>query len=110
MQFGDKRGRRAAAAADHRNADGGIRLHLGGKFIRVEIVAAVGVRQTGVRLDKDRHARGHAAAEALREGQNFLGAERAVDAHGVRAEARRRDGVAFDGAAREGAPAALKAH
>ena len=110
MQPGDKRGRRAAAAADHRNADGGVFLHLGGKFIRVEIVAAVGVRQTGVRLDKDRNTRGHAAAEALRERQNLLGAERAVDAHGVRAETRCRDGVAFDGAAREGAPAALKAH
>ena len=107
MQPGNKRGRRAAAAADHRNADGGVLLHLGGKFIRVEIVAAVGVRQTGVRLDKDRNTRGHAAAEALREGQNLLGAERAVDA---RAETRCRDGVAFDGAAREGAPAALKAH
>ena len=110
MQPGDKRGRRAAAAADHRNADGGVLLHLSGKFIRVEIVAAVGVRQTGVRLDKDRNTCGHAAAEALREGQNLLGAERAVDAHGVRAETRCRDGVAFDGAACEGAPAALKAH
>ncbi len=110
MQFGDKGRCGAAAAAHHRNTDGGVLFHFGGKAVRIQFVAAVRVGQTRIGFDKDRNTRGHAAAEALREGQNLLGAERAVDAHGVRAETRCRDGVAFDGAAREGAPAALKAH
>ena len=110
MQPGDKGGGGAAAAAHHRNTDGGVGAHFGGKAIRVKIIAAVRVGQACIGLDKDRHARRHTAAEPLCKGQNLLGAEGAVDTHGVRAEADRGHGIAFNGATGEGAAAAFKAH
>ena len=110
MQFGDKGGCGAAAAAHHRNTDGSVFFHFGGKAVRIQVVAAVRVGQTRIGFDKDRHTGGHAAAKPLSKGQNFLGAKRAVDAHGVRAEACRRDGVAFHCAAGEGTAPALEAH
>ena len=72
--------------------------------------AAVRPGQTGVGLDEHREVAGHGLGQPLCHGEDLFGSQRAVDAHGVRTETRCRDGVAFDGAAREGAPAALKAH
>ena len=110
LQLGDEGRRCAAAAAYHRNTDRGIRLHLGGKFCGIQVVAAVRVGQTGIGLDKNRHTGGDAAAEPLCKRQDLFGPQRAVDAHGIGTEVGCRDGVAFHRTAGKGAAAALKAH
>ena len=106
----NKGGCRAAAAAQHRDARGGVLLHFGGKLGSVQVVAAVRVGQPRVGLDEHRHPGRYAAAQPLGKGQNFLGTQRTVDAHGVRPQPHGGDGVTLHGAARKGAPARLKAH
>ena len=110
FQLGNVGGGGAAAAADHRNASGGIFLHLRGKTGGIKVIAAVRVRQACVGLDEHRQPGRDAAAKALRKGQNFGRAERAVDADGIRTQPGSGDSVAFDRAAGKGAAAALKTH
>ena len=101
---------RAAAAAQHGNSGGQVGGHLSGKLRRGDIIAAVQVRQARIGLDKHRHTGGHHTAEPLSKGQDFLGAQRAVDAHGVRTKAGGGNAVAFHGASGKGTATGLKAH
>ena len=110
MQALDIFRRGAAAAAYHGNTNALVFFHLLHKAGSVQAVGAVRVGQARVGLDEHRHTGGHAAAEPSGKGQNLGGAERAVDAHRVRAKARRCDGVAFHRAAGEGAAPGLEAH
>ena len=110
FQAGDKLGVGAAAAAQHGNAGGQVGGHLRRKPGGPDVVAAVGVGQPRVGLDKHRHPCGNHPAKTLGERQNLPGAQRAVDAHGVSAKARRRDAVALHRAAGKGSAPGFKAH
>ena len=107
----DKLRRRAAAAARREQIQFPVGLHLHRVELGRDVVAgAVRAGQTGIGLDEHREIPRDGLGQPLRHRENFLGAERAVDAHGIRAQTPGRCGKAFDGAAREGAPARFKAH
>ena len=102
--------RGAAAPAHHRDAGAGIVLHLGGKPGGVQIIAAVGVGQPGIGLDKDRQIRRHHPAEPTGKRQDLGRAQRAVDADGRRPQPGRCHAETFHRAAGKGAAPAFEAH
>ena len=107
----DEIGGGAAAAARRKELQIAVGLHLHGKELGRDVVAAaVGAGQARIRLDEDREVARQSLSQPLCHGENFFRAEGAVDAHSVGPEAPGRDGEALDGAAGEGAPARLKAH
>ena len=111
VQQPDEIGGGAAAAARREELQLPVGLHLHGKELGGDVVAAaVGPGQARVGLDEDREIAGQGLGQTLRHREDLLRAEGAVDAHGICAEAPGRDGEALDGAAGKGAPACLKAH
>ena len=101
----------AAAAAGGKQVQLPVGLHLQGKQLRGDVVAAaVCTGQTGVGLDEHREVAGHGFCQPLCHGEDLLGAKRAVDAHGVCAQAPGGGGKTFHRTAGKGAPARFKAH
>ena len=103
--------RGAAAAASGEQAQLPVRLHLLGEQLRRDVVtAAVGTGQARVGLDEHREIPRQGRRQPTGHRQNFLGAQRAVDAQRVRAKATSRGGKALHRAAGEGAAVGLEAH
>ena len=99
----------AAAAPQDGHAQVGKGLHLPGKLLRGDLIL-VGhrVRQTGVGLDNNRQIR--PLHQFLRQWQNLLGAQGAVDADGVHAQSLQGEGHSRNRAAGKGAVVLLKGH
>ena len=107
----DELRRGAAAAARREQVQLPVRLHLHPIELRGDVVAgAVGTGQTRVGLDEDREAAGHGLSQPLRHREDLLGAQRAVDADGIRPQTPRSGGEALHRTAGEGAAPRLKAH
>ena len=101
----------AAAAAGGKQVQLPVGLHLQGKQLRGDVVAAaVCTGQTGVGLDEHREVAGHGFCQPLCHGEDLFGSQRAVDAHGVCPQAPGGGGKTFHCAAGKGAPACFKAH
>ena len=108
---GDVIGRRAAAATHDRDARVEHALHGTAVPLGVDVVerdAVLDVRQARVGLHHDGAARPR--QHALGEGRHVLGTERAVDAHGVGAERRERDGGDLGRGAQEGPSVLVEGH
>ena len=101
----------AAAAAGGKQVQLPVGLHLQGEQLRGDVVAAaVCPGQTGVGLDEHREVAGHGFCQPLCHGEDLLGTQRAVDAHGVCPQAPGGGGKTFHRTAGKGAPARFKAH
>ena len=101
-QFEDVQGRGAAAAAHQIDqAAPHVFLYVGGEHRGRLVVAAHDVRQT--RIGIDRHAEFRNSGQPLQVGQQGLGAERAVEAHGQRFGVCDGGVEGFDGLSRQGA-------
>ena len=111
VQQPDEIGGGAAAAARREELQLPVGLHLHGKELGGDVVAAaVGPGQARVGLDEDREISGHGLRQPLGHGEDLFGSQRAVDAHGVGPQAPGRGRKALHRAARKGAAIGLKAH
>ena len=111
VQQPDKLRGGAAAATGGKEVQLPVGLHLHGKQLGGDVVAAaVGTGQTGVGLYEHREIPRHCLRKALRHGEDLLGTQGAVDAHGICPQTPGGDPKAFYGAAGKGASPHLKAH
>ena len=111
VQQPDELRRGAAAAAGGKQIQLPVGLHFQRKQLRGNVVAAaVGPGQARVGLDEHREVAGHGLGQALCHGEDLLGAQRAVDAHGAGPQTPGGDAEALHRAAGKGAAAGFKTH